>query len=200
MCIWIYSSSSASLLLFLWEKQSLWCVLSAGLSWERTVGWTAFLHDISANHFGSELSQSPPDQSGYDKICSGSAFPFPKRVNCVWTCFMPITDPTKNDQCLTKDGPSSTACLLQWPVQETGQIFSNHFFVWPLSICFLETRRLSKVEAGFLENWILSIQHPWIKEPRSLWHPSQLPKNPVICSTRNSSISCVGLFWGSGWG
>jgi len=29
---------------------------------------------------------------------------------------MPLTDPTKNDQCLPEGLPSSAACLLQWPV------------------------------------------------------------------------------------
>lgn len=132
MCIWIYSSSSASpdfsLLLFLWEKWSLWCVLSTGLQL-RTMGWAAFLQNVSAHHFGSGLPKAP--WTSQDMIAFAWIllfFPHRQLAMFGYHSFMPITDLTKSDLCLAKDGPSSPAGLLQWSVQETGQIFTNTLF------------------------------------------------------------------------
>lgn len=162
-------------------------MLSTGLQL-RTVVWTAFPHNINAHRFGSGLHKAP--QTSQDMIVfAWILFFFSQRELAMfgYHSFMPVTDPTKSEQCPTKDGPSWTACLLQWLVQESGQIF-NPFFVWLLNICSLETYWPPKVEAGFLEeNWLLATQPPQIKQPESLWHPSQ-------AAQESSSLFLMKLF------
>lgn len=120
-------------------------------------------------------TQSPPDQSGYDRIYSDSVFLFPKRVSYVW-----IPQLYANNRSYKKWWMSdqrwaefNCSCLTEaW----TGDRANIYWFLLCMAsqILSLGTCSPPKVEAGFLEeNWLLATQPPQMKETRSLWRPSQ---------------------------
>lgn len=81
-----------------------------------------------------------------------------------------------------------------------GKYLLIFFFVWLLSISSLETCRTPKVEAGFLvENCLLATQLLQIKEPSSLWCPSQAAQESSSLF-HMKLFYCVGLRFGGAGG